>query len=198
MKKILISLSVLSLLSACGVGADTDKEEGQNTEPEIEETDKINEENIEEDESSENKPEDTSKSNVENADENILSEYTTEQIEYARVWLNFGPNPEIEELYYDILPAGTPINPDVEGSATYPEDVVRLYGGRRVDGVITYSGNGDGTINIYNIPYSWDMNDDIEDEVYITESEKALKDIQTDYVEPMEDEEIVEIINKLQ
>lgn len=36
------------------------------------------------------------------------------------------------------------------------EDVIQLTGSRLVDGSVTYSGNGDGTINIYNIPLRWD------------------------------------------
>ena len=83
-------------------------------------------------------------------------EYTTEQIEYARVWLQLGPNQEIEELNITHIAAGTPLNEDDETSAVYPEDVIQLAGSRLVDGSVTYSGNGDGTINVYNVPLRWD------------------------------------------
>ncbi|WP_176140626.1 hypothetical protein [Halobacillus salinus] len=85
-----------------------------------------------------------------------LSEYTTEQIEYARVWLQFGANQDIDELNVWHIPAGEKLNPDDETSASYPEDVIQLAGSRLVDGSVTYSGNGDGTINVYNVPLRWD------------------------------------------
>jgi hypothetical protein len=89
-------------------------------------------------------------------EQSSLKEYTTEQIEYARVWLQLGPNQEIEELNITHIAAGTPLNEDDETSAVYPEDVIQLAGSRLVDGSVTYSGNGDGTINVYNVPLRWD------------------------------------------
>ncbi len=90
------------------------------------------------------------------ADEEALSKYTSNQIEYARVWLHLGPNQEIDELNVHHIPAGEKLNPDDETSASYPEDVIQLAGSRLVDGSVTYSGNGDGTINVYNVPLRWD------------------------------------------
>lgn len=90
------------------------------------------------------------------ADGEALSKYTSNQIEYARVWLQLGPNQEIDELNVRHIPAGEKLNPDDETSASYPEDVIQLAGSRLVDGSMTYSGNGDGTINVYNIPLRWD------------------------------------------
>lgn len=89
-------------------------------------------------------------------DEDALSQYTSEQIEYARVWLQLGPNQDIDGLYVERIPADTPLNPDDETSGVYPEDVIQLAGSRLVDGSVTYSGNGDGTINVYNVPLRWD------------------------------------------
>ncbi len=90
------------------------------------------------------------------ADEEALSNYTSNQIEYARVWLQLAPNQEIDELNVRHIPAGEKLNPDDETSASYPEDVIQLAGSRLVDGSVTYSGNGDGTINVYNVPLRWD------------------------------------------
>ncbi|GAM15729.1 hypothetical protein [Mesobacillus selenatarsenatis] len=90
------------------------------------------------------------------ADGEGLSKYTSNQIEYARVWLQLGPNQEIDELNVRHIPAGEKLNLDDETSASYPEDVIQLAGSRLVDGSVTYSGNGDGTINVYNIPLRWD------------------------------------------
>ncbi|MFP7296797.1 hypothetical protein [Neobacillus niacini] len=86
----------------------------------------------------------------------ILSSYSSEQIEYARIWLQLGPNQEIDELNVLHIPAGTPLNPNDDTSALYPKDVIQLAGSRLVDGSVTYSGNGDGSIHVYNVPLRWD------------------------------------------
>jgi len=46
-----------------------------------------------------------------------LGEYTSEQIEYARVWLQLGPNQAIDELNVQHIKAGKPLNPNDETSA---------------------------------------------------------------------------------
>lgn len=55
-------------------------------------------------------------------------------------------------MYVRHIPAGEPINHNDDTSANYSEDVIQLSGSRLVDGSVTYSGNGDGTINVYNVP----------------------------------------------
>lgn len=92
----------------------------------------------------------------------IGKRYSSEKIEYARVWLQLGPNQEIDELYVRHISAGEPINPNDDTSASYPEDVTQLAGSRLVDGSVTYHGNGDGTIHVYNVPLRWDSADDVE------------------------------------
>lgn len=89
-------------------------------------------------------------------DINPLSEYTNEQIEYARIWLQLGPNQDINELNVIKIPSGTAINPNDELSAKYPTDVIQLSGSRLVDGSITYKSNGNGTITIYDVPLRWE------------------------------------------
>ncbi|WP_225743783.1 hypothetical protein [Marinilactibacillus sp. Marseille-P9653] len=86
----------------------------------------------------------------------ILAKYSNDEIEYARIWLQLGPNQEISELYVQRFPAGTLVNPNDENSAVYPDDVVQLSGSRLVDGSVTYSSNGNGTINVYKVPYRWE------------------------------------------
>lgn len=85
-----------------------------------------------------------------------LSNYSSQEIEYARVWLQVGPNQNIDELNVYRIPAGTPLNSKDETSAKYPKDVIQLAGSRLVDGSVTYSSNGNGTINVYNVPLRWD------------------------------------------
>ena len=139
--------------------------------------------------------EDTSSENgevkpVDKEDKEILSSYSSEQIEYARIWLQLGPNQEIEELNVLHIPAGTPINPDDNTSAVYPETVIQLAGSRLVDGSITYSGNGDGTINVYNVPLRWDGNYPAGEDFYTD----IIKNTKLVSVELGDNERIIELI----
>lgn len=126
-------------------------------------------------------------------DKEILSPYSSEQIEYARVWLKLGANQEIDGLYVQHIPAGTLINPNDDTSASYPEDVIQLAGSRLVDGSVTYSGNGDGTINVYNVPLRWDGSYPAGEKFYtdIIENTKLV------YVDPGDDEKILALIKLL-
>jgi hypothetical protein len=136
----------------------------------------------------------TSENNSTNAggkeDNETLTQFSDEQIEYARVWLQLGPNQEIDELNVLHIPAGTPINPADETSANYPENVIQLAGSRLVDGSVTYSGNGDGTINVYNVPLRWDGSYPAGEDFYkdITDNTKLVN------VEKGDDEKIIELI----
>jgi hypothetical protein len=126
-------------------------------------------------------------------DKETLSPYTSEQMEYARVWLQLGPNQNLEELNVWHISAGEPLNPDDETSATYPEDVIQLAGARLVDGSVTYSSNGDGTINVYNVPLRWDGNYPAGEEFYMD----ILKNTKLVYVNPGDDENIIKLIRLL-
>lgn len=126
-------------------------------------------------------------------DTETLSQYSSEKIEFARVWLQLGPNKDIDELNVLHIPAGTPLNHDDDTSASYPEDVIQLAGSHLVDGSVTYSGNGDGTINVYNIPLRWDGKYPAGENFYID----IIKNTKLVYVNPRKDEKIVELI-KLQ
>ncbi|MDE1549351.1 hypothetical protein [Jeotgalibaca caeni] len=96
------------------------------------------------------------KDNNSSEEENILAAYSAEEIEYARVWLEVIGNQQVEELNISFISKGEPINSyEIEESATYPEDVIALSGNIMADGVVTYSSNGDGTINLYQVPSHW-------------------------------------------
>lgn len=125
--------------------------------------------------------------------ENSLSTYSSQEIEYARIWLQLGPNQDIDELIVHHIPAGTPLNPSDTTSGSYPEDVIQLSGSRLVDGSITYSGNGDGTINVYNVPLRWDGNYPAGETFYkeITQNTKQV------YIIPSTGEKVIKLINKL-
>ena len=132
--------------------------------------------------------------------ENTLSQYSSEQIEYARVWLQLGPNQEIDELNVRQIPAGEPINPDEDTSASYPEDVIQLAGSRLVDGSVTYSGNGDGTINVYSVPLRWESSvpeEDLDENYWSNYTQSIINDAALIYVDPGNDGEIIELIEVL-
>lgn len=89
-------------------------------------------------------------------DNSAISNYSAAEIEYARVWLEVIGNKEVEELNVSSIPAGEPLNIyEAESSAVYPEAVVVLSGKIMADGSVVYSGNGDGTINLYEVPSHW-------------------------------------------
>ncbi|MCC2931592.1 hypothetical protein [Bacillus sp. LBG-1-113] len=127
--------------------------------------------------------------------DNVLAEYSSEQIEYARVWLQLGANQEIDELNVRHISAGEPINPNDETSAGYPEDVIQLAGSRLVDGSVTYSGNGDGTIKVYNVPLRWDSSDDVSKGVMREVTEDIIKNAKTVHVDTGDSEKIKRLID---
>lgn len=127
------------------------------------------------------------------AEADPLAPYTSKQIEYARVWLQLGPNQDLDGLYVREIPAGTPLNPDDETSAVYPEDVIQLAGSRLVDGVVTYSGNGNGTINLYNVPLRWDGQYPAGKEFY----DELIENTELVAIDVGKDEEVIRLIELL-
>ncbi len=124
-----------------------------------------------------------------------LSQYSSEQIEYARIWLQLGPNQEIDELNVRHISAGEPINIYDDTSATYPKDVISLSGSRSVDGSVTYSSNGDGTINVYDVPLHWTSPAQVEEGFMKEYTENIIKEASLVSVDPGDDEEIIKFIN---
>lgn len=129
-----------------------------------------------------------------------LSSYSSEEIEYARVWHQLGPNQQIDTLYVTKIPAGAPINPNHEDvSATYPEDVIMLKGTRVVDGAVTYHGNGDGTINVYKVPARWDekLGTKVDKNEIKNSTEMIAKETKKVTIKPYANDQIVEFIKKI-
>jgi len=80
-------------------------------------------------------------------------------------------------LYIQRIPAGTPIVPSISNSAVFPEDVIQLSGGRKIDGSVTYGSNHNGTINLYNVPNNlyWEFTSaGTPEETLQDESQKVL------------------------
>ena len=201
MKKLVtICMVVIFIL----IGCDNSKTNEDNTAPdnEVENTTSVQEDSNHTESDNENTGTDSASTeqstneemnSVENQDTETLAHFSNEEIEYARIWLQLGPNQEIDKLYIKHIPAGTDLNPDDKTSAGYPEDVIQLSGSRLVDGSITYSGNGDGTINVYNVPLRWDGVYPAGEQFYID----IIQNTKLEYVDPGDDEAVIELI-KLQ
>ncbi len=121
-----------------------------------------------------------------------LEDYSAKEIEYARVWLNTIGHVEVDELNVQYEREGTPINTYDDESAVYPEDVTIITGRYTADGMIVYSGNGDGTINIYDVPSHWHAPPEDWPAIY-----EDILDTSTLYLEPMNDSEVVQLIEKM-
>ncbi|MFS1519192.1 hypothetical protein V1503_22420 [Bacillus sp. SCS-151] len=192
-------LLVILLLSGCNGGTDntshTDNsvvdinevESKSTTETEQSTTDNSNEASLDVDKRKE-------KQNALGSEENIpLSKYSQEEIEYARIWLQLGPNQEIDDLNVRHFLVGTPLNPDDDTSAKYLEDVIQLSGSRLVDGSVTYSSNWDGTINVYNVPLRWDGIYPASEKFYID----IINNTKIMSVDTGNDEEIINLVKKI-
>lgn len=175
-----------------------DLSEDQNNE----EDDLTSEEEIDQAATIDDSEKDSNESSSNDKSDNPLANYSTQEIEYARVWLNFGPNQDVEEIYVNYIPAGTLLNPDEDDiNVSYPVDVIQIRGSRIVDGLITYSGNGDGTINIYNIPYRWyggnPRPDEFEIEEIFADRNDIINKTELVYIEPGDDQAVIELIEKM-
>ncbi|MGD6804431.1 hypothetical protein [Rossellomorea aquimaris] len=202
-KNVIILLTVFLVtlfLSACGSSSAQNDANSSNQENAAEEENAYgNESNNDADEVSTTNNDDTGSNENTSADSTeseALSGYSAEEIEYARVWLQIVGNPDIEVLNVVHISAGDQVNPYDDDSVNYPEDVISLGGKVVADGTVTYSGNGDGTINVYNLPSHWPSNKQID-----TSMEEYTKDIITNtkqvYIEPRSDEEISTLIEKI-
>lgn len=131
----------------------------------------------------------------------ILSGYSDLQIEYARVWLavmgeNFIPymsSPDFDfTLNVDKIPAGTPIDQYDEGSVSYPEDVMILSGNITAEGMVVYSSNHNGSINQYNVPSHWHLEEPYRsDPAYIEQITQQIIDERQVIEIPAGDPELV-------
>lgn len=171
-----------------------DKEDNQSVSEEDTDTNATEpNESPDEDSTNENDSNDSNDQSVSKNNQG-LSDYSSQDIEYARVWLQLGENQNIETLYVERIPAGEPLNPDDETSVDYPEDVVQLSGPRLVDGVVTYSSNGDGTVNVYKVPKRWDGKNPAGKDTY----EKMINQTEQEPIDPGEDEKVEQLIEILE
>ena len=176
-------------------GSNSDNKSNENSDDNYvgSENDFANKEN-EDSEGNSNQPENTSEDSNDNEGSGALVRYSSEEIEYARIWSQLGDTQDIDELNVHHILSGEPLNPDDETSIDYPENVVQLTGSRLVDGSITYSSNGDGSIKLYNkVPQRWDGKNPAGENVYkqIIENTKQVS------IDTGDDKKVEELIKKL-
>ncbi|WP_282033324.1 hypothetical protein [Metabacillus indicus] len=143
-------------------------------------------------------PKDDAKDDDSSSQTASLENYSSEEIEYARVWAQLGPNQEIDELNIRNIPPGEPVNPNIDNSAVYPDRVIQLSGSRLVDGSVTYRGNGDGTIHVYATPMRWEAPPPgTDDKELQKDTEDILNNTKLVSIEPRDGQEIISLIERL-
>ena len=106
-----------------------------------------------------------------NNNKSYLNNFSSEKIEYARVW-------------YQLIST---------------KNDLKLEAPMKAGGSVTYSSNGDGTINVYNsIPYKWKspQNSDYSQMDKITK--KAIENnVETIYIKPYDNKTVAKLANKV-
>ncbi|MEN1968479.1 hypothetical protein WMZ97_10440 [Lentibacillus sp. N15] len=198
-KDLIILLTVFLVtifLSACGSSSAQNNTNSSNEDNVSEKENNINVESSNNNDNDATSDENTSVDSPKGQESEALSEYSAEEIEYARVWLQIVGNKNTKELNVEHISAGEQVNPYDDDSVNYLEDVISLRGKIMADGVVTYSSNGDSTINLYNVPSHWPSYKQIDKSMgeYTKDIIKNTKQI---YIEPGDDEEIIKLIKKI-
>lgn len=130
-----------------------------------------------------------------------LANYSVAEIEYARVWLEVVNNRDIETLKVGYISAGEPVGQYEGRSVKYPEDVVHLFTDFLAGGNVFYSSNGDGSINLYDVPTRWPTPEDLKEERNQTMEEytqSIIDNPQRVMIDPGDDQEVENIIKKIE
>ena len=187
MKKVILAISIVGLLVIL-VGCNSNSSSDTNTSQS-----KYNEKN---NDSNENQQSTDKK-------KSYLNNFNSEEIEYARVWYQLISTRNdlkgIRDVYVTEIPKGSKVNPQAQNSAVYKENVVKLEAPMRAGGSITYSSNGDGTINVYNnIPYKWESSQTSDYSQRDKITRKAIEDnIETIYIKPHDNKAVAKLANKI-
>lgn len=226
MKKIILTLSVFVLLvflSGCSNGSEDQHDDSSGNNSKLENKDSEKQSSSEDESNKANSDNYLEKSNEQNnnkkrekesnsnnksqqtTDKNksYLDNFNSEEIEYARVWYQLISTKNdlkgIKNVYVTKIPKGSRVNPQAKNSAVYKTDVVKLEAPMKAGGSITYSSNGNGTINVYNnVPYKWEspQNSDYSQMDKITE--KAIEDnIEKIYIKPNDNKQVAKLANKI-
>lgn len=217
MKKIILAISIaglLVILVGCNSNSSSDtntsqskdnetqnKNEETNTSDSGDNTESSKKQNKEQ---NDNKKSDSNE-NQQSTDKNksYLNNFNSEEIEYARVWYQLISTRNdlkgIRDVYVTEIPKGSKVNPQAQNSAVYKENIVKLEAPMRAGGSITYSSNGDGTINVYNnIPYKWESSQTSDYSQMDKVTRKAIEDnIETIYIKPHDNKQVAKLANKI-
>ncbi|MFH4923990.1 hypothetical protein [Staphylococcus ureilyticus] len=226
MKKIILAISIVSFLvflAGCNnkssenhdnnSSSDTNTSENKenetdkktNTSGNRDTKDKSNKQNKKQSDNKNQEKNTDSNESHQSTDKNksYLNNFSSEKIEYARVWYQLISTKNdlkgIRNVYVTKIPKGSKVNPQAQDSAVYKEDVVKLEAPMKAGGSVTYSSNGDGTINVYNsIPYKWEspQNSDYSQMDKITK--KAIENnVETIYIKPYDNKTVAKLANKV-
>lgn len=130
-----------------------------------------------------------------------LANYSTENIEYARVWLEVVDNKDIDTLKVSHISEGESVGQYEDKSVKYPENVVYLFTDFLAGGNVFYSSNGDGSINLYDVPTRWPTPEQLREERNQTMKEYTQSIIDNPekvVIDPRYDEEVENIIKKIE
>ncbi|MGX0019552.1 hypothetical protein ACUW6T_002288, partial [Staphylococcus hominis] len=180
-------------------------DEKTNTSDSEDNSESSNKQNKEQNDNKKQEKNNDSNKNQQSTDKNksYLNNFNSEKIEYARVWYQLISTRNdlkgIRNVYVTEIPKGSKVNPQAQNSAIYKEKVVKLEAPMRAGGSVTYSSNGDGTINVYNnIPYKWEnsQNSDYSQMNKITK--KAIEEnIETVYIKPYDNKTVAKLASKI-
>ncbi|MDW3988280.1 hypothetical protein QI276_10255 [Staphylococcus saprophyticus] len=138
-----------------------------------------------------------------NKKESYLDDYSAKEIEYARIWyqLRTYASDAKSTKHIKIIkkPKGSKVAPNYEHSAVYKEDVVQIIPLRSTEKPVTYSSNGDGTINYYKgMPAQWlQPNSGKKVDMYDV-TKKAVEDNeQSFYIKPFDNKRVEEIASNI-
>ncbi len=218
---ILLTVVLMAVfISACGSSSEQKNEDSDSKDKVTKEENKNNEKASDENSSNKN-VEEFDKGNIKDItstdhleqDENTaedssgseekdpLSDYSAKEIEYARVWLEVVGNKDIDTLKVSRISEGEPVSSYEGGSIKYPEDVVYLFTDFLAGGNIFYSSNGDGSINLYDVPPRWPTPEQLKEERNQTPEEYAqdiIDNTEKVMIDPGDDEEVEKIIKKIE
>ena len=185
--------------------ASNEIDEKTNTSDSADNSESSNKQNKEKNDNKKQEKNNDSNKKQQSTDKNksYLNNFNSEEIEYARVWYQLISTRNdlkgIKNVYVTEIPKGSKVNPQAKNSAIYKEKVVKLEAPMRAGGSVTYSSNGDGTINVYNnIPYKWEnsQNSDYSQMNKITK--KAIEEnIETVYIKPYDNKTVAKLASKI-
>lgn len=185
--------------------ASNEIDEKTNTSDSADNSESSNKQNKEKNDNKKQEKNNDSNKKQQSTDKNksYLNNFNSKEIEYARVWYQLISTRNdlkgIKNVYVTEIPKGSKVNPQAKNSAIYKEKVVKLEAPMRAGGSVTYSSNGDGTINVYNnIPYKWENSQNSDYSQMNKIKKKAIEEnIETVYIKPYDNKTVAKLASKI-